>query len=177
MYVCDYNDWYVVAKMDNAAGDGAVKTYPNVHKDFNASPALSSFSAISSSFAHAGAPRWNLRIRVRHLVERRRQQRLDRGDDLDRQLQPGAVRLGSETVTFDGQSYRVYRSGSYIAFVDTNNVTSGTLNLSTSSTTSFRRAGSPRPRRSAPIDYGVELVSTNGADATFTVSDFSLTTM
>ena len=26
MYVCDYDNWYVVAKMDNATGDGAVKT-------------------------------------------------------------------------------------------------------------------------------------------------------
>src|SRR5262249_57897014 len=52
MYICDYNNWYVVAKMDNSAGDGAVKTYPNVHKDFNGSPVIGSFNVISSSFGH-----------------------------------------------------------------------------------------------------------------------------
>ena len=34
-----------------------------------------------------------------------------------------------DTVTYDGRSYDVYKSGSYIAFVDKANVTSGTLNL------------------------------------------------
>ena len=54
LYVCDYDNWYVVANMDNSKGDGAVKTYPDVHQDFGAAPALSSYSTISSSFAHAG---------------------------------------------------------------------------------------------------------------------------
>ncbi len=54
MYICDYDDWYVVAKMDDSTGDGAVKTYPDVHMDFNAAPAVSSFTAITSAFAHAG---------------------------------------------------------------------------------------------------------------------------
>src|SRR6185312_10945607 len=44
MYICDYDNWYVVAKMDNSKNDGAVKTYPNVHMDFNAAPAVSSFT-------------------------------------------------------------------------------------------------------------------------------------
>ena len=34
-----------------------------------------------------------------------------------------------DTVTYDGRSYDVYKSGSYIAFVDTSNVSAGTLNL------------------------------------------------
>ncbi len=44
------------------------------------------------------------------------------------QVPSGSVQ---ETVTFDGESYKVYKSGSYIAFVETNNVTSGTLDLLT----------------------------------------------
>src|SRR6185503_2616798 len=47
---CAFNNWDVTATMDNSRGDGAVKTYPNVHKDYN-EPAISSFSSITSSFS------------------------------------------------------------------------------------------------------------------------------
>ena len=32
---CSYRNWRVTATADNASGDGAVKTYPNVHVDFH----------------------------------------------------------------------------------------------------------------------------------------------
>ena len=41
---CSYHDWYVVSNQANDAG--AVKTYPNVHKD-NADVPLSSFSTMT----------------------------------------------------------------------------------------------------------------------------------
>lgn len=34
LYACSYSNWDVVATMDNSKGDGAVKTYPNSHRDF-----------------------------------------------------------------------------------------------------------------------------------------------
>ena len=52
LYICDYNNWYVVANMNNDSGDGAVKTYPDVHEDFDSAPAISSFATIASTFAH-----------------------------------------------------------------------------------------------------------------------------
>ena len=52
MYVCDYGNWYVVANMNDDKHDGAVKTYPNVHEDFGSAPKISSFTTITSSFAH-----------------------------------------------------------------------------------------------------------------------------
>jgi len=82
-----------------------------------------------------------------------------------------------ETVTFGGQSYRVYRSGSYIAFVETANATAGSLNLLDFFNHIIAKGWIPSTSTLSAVDYGVELVSTNGADATFTVSDFSLTTM
>jgi hypothetical protein len=45
-----YDDWYVVARMNNNSGDGAVKTYPNVHKDYASVP-IGWFSSIMSQFA------------------------------------------------------------------------------------------------------------------------------
>src|SRR5262245_9400914 len=52
LYACSYRSWYVVANMNNDSGDGAVKTYPNVHKDYNDVP-ISSFNTITSTFAEA----------------------------------------------------------------------------------------------------------------------------
>ena len=52
--ICDYNSWYVQATADNSNGDGAVKSYPNVHRDFHDwgtgyEPAISSFNTMTSS--------------------------------------------------------------------------------------------------------------------------------
>src|ERR1044072_8812523 len=35
----------------NSSGDGAVKTYPNVHRDYFSNPLLSSLPVLSSTFA------------------------------------------------------------------------------------------------------------------------------
>src|SRR5262249_33822519 len=129
MYVCDYNNWYVVAKMDNSTGDGAVKTYPNVHKDFNGAPAISSFSAISSSFAHAGPHvgiyEFAYDIWLNGIASSGSTEVMIWTDNFN-QVPSGSVQ---ETFTLGGRSYQVYKSGSYIAFVDTNNVTAGTVDL------------------------------------------------
>jgi hypothetical protein len=50
LYACSYHSWYVVANMNNNSGDGAVKTYPNVHKDYQNVP-IRSFKSITSTFA------------------------------------------------------------------------------------------------------------------------------
>jgi hypothetical protein len=51
LYACSYSNWYVVATMDNSKGDGAVKTYPNSHRDFQNGPQINSFKSITSTFA------------------------------------------------------------------------------------------------------------------------------
>ena len=33
--VCSYRSWNAIATADNSSGDGAVKMYPNVHKDYH----------------------------------------------------------------------------------------------------------------------------------------------
>ncbi len=175
MYVCDYNNWYAVAKMDNSKGDGAVKTYPNVHEDFSGAPALSSFSAISSSFAHAGPHvgiyEFAYDIWLNGVATSGSTEVMIWTDNFN-QVPSGSVQ---ETVTFDGQSYQVYKSGSYIAFVGTTNVTSGTVNLLEFFNHIIAKGWIPSTSTLGAIDYGIELVSTNGTDATFALNDFSLT--
>jgi len=176
MYVCDYNNWYVVAKMDNSTGDGAVKTYPNVHEDFGSAPAISSFTAISSTFSHVGPHvgiyEFAYDIWLNGVASSGSTEVMIWTDNFN-QVPSGSVQ---ETVTFDGQSYKVYKSGSYIAFVETSNVTSGRLNLLAFFDHIVAKGWIPATSTLGAIDYGVELVSTNGADATFAVNDFSLTT-
>jgi hypothetical protein len=175
MYICDYNNWYVVANMNNDSGDGAVKTYPNVHQDFNAAPTISSFTTISSSFAHTaphvGIYEFAYDIWLNGVASSGSTEVMIWTDNYN-QVPSGSV---LETVTLGGQSYDVYKSGSYIAFVDTSNVTSGTVDLLSFFNHIIDKGWIPSTSTLGAIDYGVELVSTDGADATFEVNDFSLT--
>jgi hypothetical protein len=176
MYVCDYNDWYVVANMNNSTGDGAVKTYPNVHEDFASAPKISSFTTISSSFAHAGPHvgiyEFAYDIWLNGVASSGSTEVMIWTDNYN-QVPSGS---SQETVTLDGQSYDVYKSGSYIAFVEKTNVTSGTLDLLSFFNHIIAKGWIPSTSTLGAIDYGVELVSTNGADATFTVDGFTLVT-
>ncbi len=176
MYICDYNNWYVVANMNDNAHDGAVKTYPNVHKDFNGSPQISSFSSITSSFAHTaphvGIYEFAYDIWLNGIASSGSTEVMIWTDNFH-QVPSGS---SLETVTVDGQSYNVYKTGSYIAFVQGTNVTSGTVNLLWFFNHVIEKGWIPATSTVGAIDYGVELVSTGGADATFEVNDFSLTT-
>src|SRR5205814_10410301 len=79
-----------------------------------------------------------------------------------------------ETVTFDGASYDVHRAGSYIAFVATKNVTSGTVHLLSFFQHLISKGWIPDTSTIGQIDYGVELVSTNGMDARCELNAFTL---
>lgn len=174
MYVCDYDNWYVVANMNNDAHDGAVKTYPNVHKDFNDAPTIGSFNTISSSFAHSGPHvgiyEFAYDIWLNGVASSGSTEVMIWTDNY-KQVPSGS---SLDTVTYDGRSYDVYRSGSYIAFVDKDNVTSGTIDLLSFFHYVIDKGWIPATSTLGAIDYGVELVSTDGKDATFEVNDFSL---
>jgi hypothetical protein len=177
MYVCDYGNWYVVANMNNLSGDGAVKTYPDVHEDFSSAPKISSLTTISSSFAHAGPHvgiyEFAYDIWLNGVAGTGSNEVMIWTDNY-KQVPSGSLQ---ETVTLGGQSYRVYMTdSSYIAFVETTNVTSGTLDLLSFFNHLIAKGWIPATSTLGAIDYGVELVSTNGADATFQVNDFSLVT-
>lgn len=75
-----------------------------------------------------------------------------------------------------GRTYQVWKYGGYIAFVAEPAFTSGTVNLlAFFNYVVSQEYIAPNPTL-GQIDYGVELVSTNGAPATFTFTNFSVTT-
>jgi hypothetical protein len=174
MYICDYDNWYVVANMDDSAHDGAVKTYPNVHQDFSSSPQISAFGAISSSFAHTaphvGIYEYAYDMWLNGVATAGSTEVMIWTDNYNQVPSGSSV----ETVTFDGETYQVYKTGSYIAFVETTNVTSGTVNLLSFFNHVIAKGWIPATSTIGAIDYGVELVSTGGADATFALNGFSL---
>lgn len=49
--VCSYHSWNHYATASNTSGDGAVKTYPNVHKDYSPARALSAFPRLTTTEA------------------------------------------------------------------------------------------------------------------------------
>jgi glycosyl hydrolase family 12 len=175
LYACSYSNWYVVATMDNSKGDGAVKTYPNSHRDFDSNPEISSFSSITSTFAETSPDRgiyedaydiWLNGVATPGSTE------VMIWNDNHGQVPAGSLQA---TVTIDGRSYAVWKTtGNYIAFVASTNFTSGTANLLDFFQWLMMKGWIPGNTTLGQVDYGAELVSTNGVPATFTFSDFSV---
>lgn len=175
-YACSFHDWYVVSNQTNHAG--AVKTYPNVHKDYP-NPLLSSFKAITSTFAetspHVGIydvayDIWTNGVATpgctEFMIWNENFHQVPSGDPVAR-------------VTFGGRTYDVYTASNdhYIAFVPTAVFTSGTVDILEMLTWAAARGWLPPRATLGAIDLGVEIVSTDGAPATFRFTDFSITTI
>lgn len=176
LHACSYSNWYVVATMNNNSGDGAVKTYPNAHMDFDSSPQINSFHSITSTFSETGSGSgiyedaydiWLNGIATSGSTE------VMIWNENHGQVPGGSV-MG--TVTFDGRNYTVWRSGSYIAFVANTNFSSGTVNLLDFFKYLMAKGWIPSNTTMGQVDYGVELVSTNNAPATFSFTNFSVNT-
>jgi len=175
LYACAYNNWYVVADMNNNRGDGAVKTYPNVHEDFH-ERSISSFHTISSSFAetspHAGIYEDAYDIWINGVASSGSTEVMIWTENCN-QVPAGSA---EGTVTFGGRAYKAWKKGSYIAFVADANFTSGTLNLLEAFNWIIAKGWMPASSTLGQVDYGAEIVSTNGAPATFTFTNFSVNT-
>jgi hypothetical protein len=171
---CSYSNWYVTATMNNDSGDGAVKTYPNSHRDWDSEPAISSLQSVTSTFAETspgtGIYEDAYDIWLNGIAT---------GSSTEVMIwteNQGQRPSGSQvaTVTLDGRSWAVWKGSSYIAFVAGSNFTSGTMNLLTFFQWIMGQGWIPGNSTLGQVDYGVELVSTNGAPATFSFSNFSV---
>jgi hypothetical protein len=127
--VCSPGSWSVT---DTVSGGGnSVKTYPNVHRDFN-SPAVSSLKSVTSSFAESGPGDGTYEnaydIWLNGIA--------NPGGGSDEVMiwneNHGQIPGGSPqgTVTIDGHTFTVWKGdGNYFAFVANQTFTSGTLDL------------------------------------------------
>jgi hypothetical protein len=170
LHACSYRSWSVTATQPDSPG---VKTYPDVHRDFDG-PRLTSFSEITSRFAsHAPAQGvydfaydvWLDRVATRGATEVMIW--------TDHQgTRPHVPRQG--TFSSGGVRYTVYRGGRFIAFLGPSR-SAGHVDLLAFFRYGVQR-GWVRPAATVmQIDYGVEISSTDGRPRHFAVTDFALT--
>jgi hypothetical protein len=166
--------------MNHKTGDGAVKTYPNVHKDFDRVP-VHSFESITSRFEetspHVGIYNVAYDLWLNGIATRGCTEIMIWTENFHQV--PGGRHV--QDVTFSNRRYKVYRTpkgggatGNYIAFVATPDFTSGTIDLLEIIRWTIAQGWLPDNSTLSQICFGVEMVSTDDADATFRVSDFSI---
>jgi len=173
--VCSYHSWNHVASATNT-GDGAVKTYPNVHKDYSGR-SISSFTTLSSQFAHVSPGAGIYDVAYDLWLNGVPNDEVMVWTDNLRQT-PAGTRFASN-VSLSGHSWDVYATSGngYIAFVPSNGarLTSGTIDLKAMLNylvSTGRRAASDTVDQ---ICYGVEVVDTAGAARTWNFTNFAIT--
>ena len=173
--VCAPGSWSVTAAVNS--GSKSVKTYPNVHRDFN-SPAISSLKSVTSTFAEsdpAGAP--GAYENAYDIWLNGIANPASGSDEVmiwneNHGQIPGGSPQG--TVTVDGHSFTVWKGdGNYFAFVANQTFTAGTLNLLSFFQYLMGKGWVPGNSTLSEVCYGVEVVATNGAE-TFNVTNFSV---
>jgi hypothetical protein len=168
-------NWQVVTRMNNRTGDGAVKTYPNVHRDYDRVP-IDAFDSLTSHFAASG-PRVGIYNVAYDLwingIARPGCTEIMIWTENFNQV-PGGKYL--QEVTFGSQTYKAYRNAAsgYIAFVTTTNFTSGTVDLLDIVKWTTAQGWLPKKSTLSQICFGIEMVSTDDTDATFRVTAFSI---
>jgi hypothetical protein len=173
---CSASNWYVTATADNRTGDGAVKTYPNVHRDYNG-PRIGSFRTITSTFAsrspHLGIYDGAYDIWLNGVASSGSTEVMIWTDNYKQVPAGNVVRRG---LTFSHRTWRLWATGDhgYLAFVPNKPLHHGTVNvkrrLSYLIAHGFLRRGSTIGQ----ICFGYEIVSTNGAPHRFKIDRFSI---
>ncbi len=182
LYVCNYDNWYTVATMNNDTLDGAVKTSPNVQETWYPTPTrLSGWKSITSHFSDVppgtgpGYGIWEFEydIWLNGLADSNSTEIMiwtyNNGQA------PGGSPSGSFTDA--GRSYAVYHSAppyQYVAFVDKRGSLSGDVNLRDFFRYVISKGWTPSSSRLYQICDGVELVSTNGKPEKFDINDFNI---
>ncbi|WP_270887942.1 GH12 family glycosyl hydrolase domain-containing protein [Pedococcus sp. 5OH_020] len=173
--VCSYRSWNHVGTATNT-GDGAVKTYPNVHKDYSGRT-ISSFPRLTSTYA-ATAPGVGIyNVAYDLWLNGVPNDEVMIWTDNHNQV-PAGSRFASG-VSLGGHTWDVYATSGngYIAFVPSGGARypSGTVDLKAMLT---YLVGQGRVASGSTVDqicYGVEIVDTGGSAATWQFTDFSIT--
>ncbi len=180
--VCNYNSWYAIATMNNAAEDGAVKTSPNVQETWYPTPTkLSGWKSITSRFSDVppgagpnyGIWEFEYDIWLNGLADSNSTEVMiwtyNNGQT------PNGSPIGS--FTDGGRTYVVYYSPppkQYIAFVAVRDDLSGSVNLLHFFNYVISKGWMPGSSTLYQICHGVELVSTNGKPEKFAINNFAI---
>ena len=178
---CSAGNWSVTTTADDSQGDGAVKTYPNVHKDYHdwdtdKEPPLRQYSRLTSTFAatspHTGIYNVGYDIWLNGVPGNRE---IMIWTENHRQS-PAGDRAASG-LSFSGMTWDLYATddNEYLAFIPSRPLTKGTLDLKAFLDYLVKNNRVPANSTLGQICFGVEVVSTGGKPATFQVTDFTVT--
>ncbi len=188
IYACSYSSWNVVA---NEPSTLAVKAYPDVQMDFQASGAvdgtgvpISSFTSITSTFAetspHVGVydDAYDIFVNSNTLVGPGTTEIMIWVENYG---QPFAGSKVASAVSLGNRTYDVYfeadngNGGHYIAFVANVDFTSGTVDILSFLDYAIQQSWIPATAPLNQICFGVEISETSGGTSTFEFTDFSIT--
>jgi hypothetical protein len=178
---CSAGNWSVTTTADDNEGDGAVKTYPNVHKDYHdwdsgKEPPLRQYSRLTSTFAatspHTGVYNVGYDIWLNGVPGNREIMIWTENHGQS----PAGDRVASG-LPFSGMTWDLYATddNEYLAFIPSRPLTKGTLDLKAFLDYLVNNGRVPANSTLGQICYGVEIVSTDGKPATFQFTDFSVT--
>lgn len=181
MGVCTFGSWYVDATARNV-GDGAVLSYPNIHKDWHnwgndSEPRLDTYARISTRFAHDApdAGIWNFAydVWINGVGNGPGTTELMIWTEYRGQRPAGELR---GTVTISGTDWKLWTTGDnqIVSYVATTPMTSGELDVS-AFTKHLMSTGRLAPNSTlGQIGYGVEIVDTAGQKRRFDVTAFQV---
>lgn len=172
---CGYDSWSVTSNQPELATDpGAVKTYPDTGWLFSERP-LSSFSTITSHFDETSPGVGQYDFAYDLWLNKWGNEVMIWNDYRGLSVPP--VRYNAVTVTLDNASYYAWRSGKgYIALARVLTKKSGSVDIRHVLNWCVEQGWLPSASTLTAIEYGVEISSTGGGQATFSLNDFSLTT-
>ena len=183
LQVCNFDSWNELAVANNNSGDGAVKAYPNVHRDYNSQPLISSIPLISVAFAGTA---WNSGIYdvAFDIWTRNYQKEIMIWTENHNQL-PGGSRVVSN-LSISGYTWDLWQSGtSYFAFAppldqatgkpQNRTIASGTFDVKAFLTYLIATGKLASNSKLQQLDYGIEVVDTGNVQQTFSCTNFAIT--
>jgi hypothetical protein len=163
-----------VTTSNEPAGNTAVLTYPAAQKNFNGKPALSSFKSITSTFSETSPRVGDYEVAWDCWFNNNANEFMIWVDNYNQVPAGKKVATG---VALGGHSWDVWwaSSSGYLVFNATKTISSGTIDLLELFKYAATNGWLPATSTVDQLDFGIEVCSTGGKDATFTIDNYSLT--
>jgi len=163
-----------VTTSNQPAGNTAVLTYPAVQSNFNSNPALSSFRSITSSYTETSPHVGDYEVAYDCWFNNQANEVMVWVDNYNQVPAGKKVATG---VTVGGHTWDVWwvQSSGYLAFNITSTLTSGTVDLLALFKYAVLNGWLPANSTVGQLAFGIEVCSTGGNAATFTIDSYSLT--
>jgi hypothetical protein len=178
-YGCDDGNGVVsfVVTSNQPTGNTAVLSYPAIQDNFNSKPLLSSFSSISATFSETSPHVGDYEVAWDCWFNNNANELMIWVDNYNQV--PAGTKVASN-VALGGRSYNVWSSpssgtGGYVVFYATATFTSGTVDLLQIFNYAASHGWIPTTSTVDQLSFGVEVCSTNDQDATWTFSNYSIT--